>query len=266
MKPLIKWAGGKRRLLPQILPLIPKFDTYFEPFFGGGALFAALNPEKAFLTDTNRELMNMYIVVRETPLALIEHLSQHPMTKEHFEAVRAWDRGADIETKFSAISRASRFLYLNRACFNGLWRVNSRGEFNTSYGKNDMRSPCDSEEILQWSELLKGHRDIAPLGFDSALDVAGEGDFVYLDPPYLGTYSQYTSECFGFEDHIYLKKYLDRITKKGVKFLLSNSDNQAVHDVYGDYTIDVVKTRHIVGASAASRPVKTELLIRNYGV
>jgi DNA adenine methylase len=263
VRPLIRWAGGKTKLLPEILARVPKkYGTYCEPFVGGGAVFAALRPARAVISDLNGELINLYRVVRSAPSDLDWCLSMMDVSRDEFMRVRGLDR-TDVE--LDELQRAVRFLYLNKTCFNGLWRVNLKGQANMPYGSPNP-GPLDvGVDIWRWYRLLRDV-DIRHAGFDEVLDTLEEGDFAYLDPPYLGTYDQYDAERFGEQEHVYLKKYCDKVTKRGVKLLLSLSDTPQMRELYSKYTVDTVVTRHTVGAKGAWRPKTTELLVRNYAV
>lgn len=203
-QPLVKWVGGKRQLLPQLRTLFPKdFNNYFEPFLGGGAVFFSLQKRKSFLSDINEELINMYQVVKDSPLALIDELKTYKYEKSFFLQIRERDKEENYKKKYSKIERAARFIYLNRTCFNGLYRVNSHGFFNVPFGAYKNPDFVQEKNIINASRLLhKTEATIKHQNFEQVLRDAKAGDFVYFDPPYdtlseTANFTSYAKESFG---------------------------------------------------------------------
>lgn len=277
--PILKWAGGKRGLLPKILPLVPQFSgTYFEPFLGAGALFFSMpNQTRKVGNDYNKDLIELYRVVRDNPEGLLSELKQHRNSKEHFYKVRAWDRDAYFRER-SAEARAARLIFLNKTCFNGLYRVNSRNEFNVPFG--DLKNPdfISETNLLRMSSFLrsqeKGKRLVTLKSGDyrSAVKNAGAGDFVYLDPPYdplskTSSFVSYQTSGFSSADQEALKHEIDILTSRGVPVLLSNSATPLIGKLFNDKS--VFRTRRVsanrtIGASINSRGQTAELLIDNF--
>lgn len=277
--PILKWAGGKRALLPQIMPKIPNFTgTYFEPFLGAGALFFSMPRHlKKVGNDYNRDLIELYRVVRDNPEGLLAELKKHRNTKEHFYEVRAWDREPSFRER-SAEEKAARLIFLNKTCFNGLYRVNSRNEFNVPFGNLKNPDFVSETNLLKMSSFLrsreKGNRLVTLKSGDyrAALQGAREGDFVYLDPPYdplskTSSFVAYQTSGFSSADQEALKEQIDNLTSRGVPVLLSNSATPFVRRLFCD--TNVFRARRIsanrtIGASISSRGKTTELLIDNF--
>lgn len=277
--PILKWAGGKRALLPKILPMIPKFTgTYFEPFLGAGALFFSMpHQTKKVGNDYNKDLIELYRVVRDNPEGLLSELRQHRNNKEHFYKVRAWDREANFHQR-SAEERAARLIFLNKTCFNGLYRVNSRNEFNVPFG--DLKNPdfISETNLLRMSSFLrsreKGKRLVTLKSGDyrRALKNAKGGDFVYLDPPYdplskTSSFVSYQTSGFSSADQETLKQEIDTLTARGVPVLLSNSATPLIRKLFSDksvFRIKRVTANRTIGASINSRGKTAELLIDNF--
>lgn len=253
-RPLLKWAGGKTQLLGDILPKVPKkFGKYIEPFFGGGAVFFALKPEKAVIADSNAELINLYQVASSHPEKLILALKKHVYTSEHFYEARSLDW-----MKLSPVEAAARTVYLNRTCFNGLYRVNKQGQFNVPFGRYSNPRICDEDGIHAASLAF---RDVQILcqDYKAVLNEQAErGDFVFLDPPYLpisqySDFKRYTKEQFYEEDHAELAKEVKRLHETGCHVILTNSNHPLVHDLYSDYNIEVVQTKRHISCNGAKR-------------
>jgi len=244
-KPFIKWAGGKQQILSHLRAKLPKsFNRYFEPFLGGGALFFDLSPKSAVLVDQNEELINTYLVVRDQPQLLLEDLSRHVYNKEYFYQVRDADRQSDY-LEWSPVQRASRFIFLNKTCFNGLYRVNSKGQFNVPFGSYTMPKIADGKNILACSKALQGV-DLIKGNFSSVADLAKRGDFIYLDPPYIprtqsSSFTSYTSDKFSNDDHLALKRFCAELDSNGVYFMLSNSYTTLALDLYKKFEISEVE-------------------------
>ena len=266
--PLVKWVGGKRQLMPELLKNMPiSFKRYFEPFIGGGALFFELQPYNAYISDMNEELINLYCVVRDNVFELITDLNKHKITKEYYIKIRNLDRTSKYK-KLTNVQRASRFIYLNRTCFNGLYRVNSKGEFNVPFGNYKNPKIIDVDNLLNCSSLLK-NTEIKHADFSAILECAQKGDFVYFDPPYVplnetSSFTSYTKNGFDMEMQIKLNEVCNELNSMGVKFMLSNSDTTVINELYSNYRIEKVLASRQVNANAEGRGKITEVLVRNY--
>ncbi|HBT19950.1 MAG TPA: modification methylase [Peptococcaceae bacterium] len=264
-KPPVKWAGGKTQLIPQFEPLFPRkeYELYIEPFVGGGAVFFHLLPQQAVLIDSNEELMNFYQVVRDNLEELLLDLRKHKNTEEYYYSVRA----IDPET-LSPVERASRFLYLNKTAYNGLWRVNSRGEFNVPYGKYKNPKIIDEPNLRLVSQALRKAKIICG-DFSLVLEFARPDTFVYFDPPYhplseTANFTSYTSDAFGAEDQKRLADIFRELDRRGCMVMLSNSDTEFIRRLYQGYDIQVVYARRFINCKPSGRGPITELVIRNY--
>lgn len=275
LKPVLKWAGGKTKLLPTLLEEVPmRFNNYLEPFLGGGALLLALEPNHAWVGDTNSELINFYEMVKTQPEELIElvteYFSNH--SQKYYYQIRGWDRQEGFE-ELPPVERAARILYLNKHCFNGLWRVNSKGQFNVPYGRPSSqrkRMEVDEEGIRASSELLR-RVDFFCQDYEKTIKLAKSGDFVYLDPPYqpvdqTSNFTGYTSAGFSWDEQVKLKVMTAWLDKTRVKFMLSNSNTPEVRNLYGEtgYYTKVVKMPRAINCKGDRRGKVEELLIKNY--
>lgn len=269
-RPFLKWAGGKRQLLPLILPLIPKnFKRYFEPFVGGGAVFLRLQPACAVINDVNSELINCYEVIARQADELLAAANAHPNTSEHYYHIREMDRSAQF-SQLSAVERAARLLYLNKTCYNGLFRVNSRGEFNVPFGAYKNPVIADPAVILAINTYLNKSDITYRRGdFAAAIADAKLGDFVYFDPPYhpisnTASFTGYSLHGFGGMEQQRLRQTFDQLTERGIKALLSNSDTPYIRELYKNYKIREVHARRAINSIASKRGMVNELLIFNY--
>lgn len=269
--PFVKWVGGKRQLLLEIEPLLPKrITSYFEPFVGGGALLFYLQPSKAYINDLNEELINLYKVIKDYPLELIEDLRKHENTASYFYHIRGLDRNHDEYGKLSIIEKASRIIYLNKTCYNGLYRVNNAGEFNSPFGRYKNPNIVNEITIKAVSYYLNNADIQMQCGdFSNALNEAGRDSFVYFDPPYdpisdSSSFTGYTQGGFNRDDQIRLKEFCDELSQKGVKFLLSNSKTDFIEDLYKDYQIIETRASRQINSDAEKRGVVPEVMIRNY--
>lgn len=261
-KPFLKWAGGKRQLLPHLRERIPvNLGTYHEPFIGGGALFFDTHPNRAVIADYNLRLVRTYRAVRDNPEAVIKLLATYPNDKEFFLSLRAKDiDGADD------VELAAWMIYLNRTGFNGLYRVNRKGGFNVPFGRYKNPKICDADNLKAVSERLAGV-EILHSDFRSVEDRAVAGDFVYFDPPYVpasntASFTAYTKNGFDLDDQAELRDLAKRLKDKGVSVLLSNSSVPEVHALYaeGFETIEIFANRAI-NCNAAKRGKVAEALI-----
>ncbi|WP_082244058.1 DNA adenine methylase [Fenollaria timonensis] len=272
LSPILKWVGGKRQLLNDIRPLIPKKITqYVEPFVGGGAVLFDLQPKNAIINDLNEELINVYLSVRDYPCELIDLLEHyHSLNSEdYYYSIRELDRSKDYHL-MSSIEKAARIIYLNKTCYNGLFRVNQAGQFNAPYGRYKNPNIINKPVILAMNRYFNDNEiKILHGDYKKVLTNLKKGSFVYFDPPYMplstsSSFTGYTENGFSEKDQIELKKKCDRLNEEGVKFLLSNSDHTLIKEIYKDYEIITVKARRTINRDGNKRGEINELLIRNY--
>ncbi len=269
ISPILKWVGGKRQLLSNIIPLISKdFSTYVEPFVGGGAVFFALQPKKAIINDYNVELINVYKVVRDFPEELISILEEHSKknTKEYFYHVRALDRTLEY-AKMDPIQKAARIIYLNKTCYNGLYRVNLAGQFNSPYGRYKNPNIINAVTIRAMSKYLQNPNIIIKQGdYKEVLKGLHKGAFVYFDPPYMpisssSSFTGYTQNGFSYSQQTILKNVCDQLKEKGIPFLQSNSDCPQIRELYKGYDIRTVQAKRTINSNANKRGEISEVLI-----
>ncbi|MHA1264066.1 MAG: DNA adenine methylase [Candidatus Helarchaeota archaeon] len=267
--PFVKWAGGKRQLLKQFDKYLPyNYKQYIEPFVGGGTIFFYLLPENAILIDINEELINCYRVIRDKVDALIELLQHHRNEKNYFYQIRNVDRFPEIFKQWSDVERASRTIYLNRCCFNGLYRVNNRGQFNVPFGKYTNPKFCDEENLRAVHNVLQ-NVEILHADFMKCLDFADEGDFIYLDPPYqplseTANFTSYTKEGFDEEAQLKLFDVFSTLNERGCKVLLSNSYTKFILELYKNFKIVTVQAKRAINSDATKRGNIKEALIMNF--
>ncbi|MDK4267528.1 DNA adenine methylase [Corynebacterium accolens] len=274
VKPLVKWAGGKRQLLPHIHAALPDGTPrrYYEPFIGGGAVLFSLTPACARVNDLNSELINLYEVVREGVDELISLVSTYPNDADFFYQLRAVDRDADRFAALSATERAARTLYLNKTCYNGLYRVNSAGQFNAPFGRYKNPTICDADTLRGVHQYFRDNDITFTQGdFAAAVAGAGEGDFVYFDPPYdpvnvTSSFTGYQKGGFDRAEQERLKAVCDDLDARGVKFLLSNSATEFIRELYADFSIDTVAATRAINSVGSRRGKVDEVLVRNYEV
>ena len=274
VKPFVKWVGGKRQLLRDIIPLIPEdYTRYIEPFAGGGAVFFSLSSQiqkagiPAWLNDINPELVNSYLMVRDQPDALLADLRTHIYDKDYFLNLRALDRTEEGLAALGTIARASRFIYLNRTAFNGLYRVNAKGQFNVPFGRYTNPLIADADRIYACSAALQNIQ-ITCTSFDQVLSRAGAGDFVYLDPPYIplsqtSYFTSYSHDGFGPDEQVKLARLLYELDKRGGRFIASNAYVQELAELYACFTIREVKATRAINADKKGRNAVSEALITN---
>lgn len=253
-RPLLKWAGGKTQLLPELLAKTPKkFGKYIEPFFGGGALFFSLRPAGGVIADSNPELVNLYRAVADSAEDVIDRLRSCANTEEAFYVMRALDW-----TKMTPVDAAARTIFLNRTCFNGLYRVNKSGGFNVPFGRYKNPKILD-EDSLRAAAALLGKTKIVLGDYKDVLNEhAAPGDFVFLDPPYLpvskyADFKRYTKEQFYEEDHHELAQEVGRLQQMGCHVLLTNSNHPLVHELFGQYKLEVIQTKRYISCNGGSR-------------
>lgn len=262
--PFLKWAGGKRWLFDSEQFVAPKFSgKYIEPFLGGGAVFFRLCPDTAILSDTNNRLIELYRVIRDCPIEFETALSDHAVkhSKEYYYDVRA--------EKFEiAVDRAAQFLYLNRTCYNGLYRENKRGEFNVPIGTKDTVI-FGNDDFISWSASLKS-AELLCQDFEASIDSANKGDFIFADPPYtvmhnLNGFVKYNQNIFAWDDQVRLCHALKRASDRGVFFALTNADHPSVHELYQGFGKHTQLGRYsVIGGGSSYRAKSTEFCVTNY--
>lgn len=262
--PFLKWAGGKRQLLPQLLSRVPdKFDRYFEPFLGGGALLLAVGPSRAVANDANTELVRCFTAVRDHPEAVIDELRSYENTEDCFYAARAVD-----PSTLNDVGVAARMVFLNRTCFNGLYRVNRQGRFNTPYGR--YKSPnLLPEELLRAASLTLQGVELRCGDYREGTAGAREGDFIYLDPPYVpvseySDFRRYSAVQFRDQHHEELALHFKELDTRGCRVMLSNSSAPRVFELYSDWNISEVSARRNINSKGSRRGAVTELVITNF--
>lgn len=264
--PFLKWAGGKRQLLAEIRKHVPeKFGRYFEPFVGGGAVFfdlfaADLIRNRVYLGDSNPEMMETYLVVRNEPDALVAALQSHARkhSEEHYYATRA-------TRPTSPVAVAARMIYLNRTCYNGLYRVNKAGKFNTPIGRYVNPTVCDEPNLRACSEALE-YAELVTGDFATVMASAKRGDFVYFDPPYVpvnasSDFTAFTATGFPMADHGRLAACARRLKEQGVRVLLSNADLPVVRKLYEGFERRRVEVRRNINSKGGKRDAVGELLL-----
>jgi len=273
LQPFLKWAGGKRQLLPYIrkyLPNLSKSKVYYEPFIGAGAVLFDLQPQKAFINDANSELINCYQVIKDDVEALIEDIKKHRTdSSEYFYRIRELDRSPAYKD-LSPVERASRIIFLNKTCFNGLFRVNSQGQFNVPYG--NYKNPTLVDEIVIkaiCNYLNQNNITITNLDFAEAVATAKKGDFIYFDPPYdpvsdTASFTGYNLDKFDREEQTRLKTVYDKLHAKGCKVMLSNSSTDFIKDLYKEYRTIIIPANRNINSVGTGRGQINEFLILNY--
>lgn len=262
LRPFLKWAGGKRQLLRELIRHVPKgCSRYFEPFVGGGALFFQLQPRKAVLADVNRRLIRTYKGVRDDVEDIIRLLKTYPHQKKFFYELRQ----VDVDKRTNA-EVAAWFIYLNRTGFNGLYRVNRKNRFNVPFGRYENPTICDEETLRACSRALAGTKLLVS-DFEAVTAGAKRGDFVYFDPPYMplsvtSSFTSYTSTGFGREEQTRLRDVALALKERGVSVLLSNSSTPFVRDLYRDgFQLVEVSATRLVNSKVSGRGAIAELVI-----
>ena len=268
----LKWVGGKRQLMPTIVEHLPeniKDYKYIEPFIGGGAVLFNLQPKNAIINDFNEELINVYQVIKNNLDELIIDLKKHKNEADYFYSIRSLDRNSEFK-KLTAVKRASRIIFLNKTCFNGLYRVNNAGEFNSPFGRYKNPNIVNEPTLKAVNKFLNNNNiEINSGDYSEILKQADKKCFVYLDPPYhpiseSSNFTGYVQGGWNIYDQIDLKTACDELHKRGVKFLLSNSSADFIKDLYKDYKITIVKANRAINSNGADRGEVDEVLIRNY--
>lgn len=253
IKPFLKWAGGKTQLLPELIKYIPNnYNKYIEPFIGGGAFYFHLNPAEAVIADLNYELIITYKTIKQSVEDVISLLKTFKNEEDFFYKMRSKD-----PEKLTNIERTARLLYLNKTCFNGLYRVNKKGQFNVPYGKRSGNF-FDSEILRDASEFLQNTRIEFADYLETLRKHAEKGDFIFLDPPYYpvgkyGDFKRYTKEFFYHDDQLALKEEFDRLVNLGCHVILTNSDHPVIMELYKDYEIKSIETKRMINSDAKNR-------------
>lgn len=271
--PVVKWVGGKRQLLGIIREYIPnEFNCYCEPFLGGGAVLFDLQPKKAVVNDLNSELMNVYNVIKNDVDELILDLEKHKNEADYFYEMRGLDRNKEKYKSLSDVKKASRILYLNKTCFNGLFRVNNAGEFNTPFGRyknpNIVNEPTlrAVHSYFQSANITFYNND-----YKKVLKSLKSDTFVYLDPPYdplsdTSSFTGYNKGGFDRKEQKSLKKCCDSLDNKGIKFLLSNSATDFIGELYSEYDPITVQAKRAINSVSSKRGQIDEVLVKNYDI
>ena len=270
--PFVKWAGGKRQLIPQIRERMPKqFNNYYEPFVGGGAVIFELLPENAVINDINRALINAYQMICDHPQEFLQEINRLDAEmwedgKEYYYSLREHYNDKLMKDEFD-VELAALVVFINKHCFNGLYRVNGKGLFNVPYN-NSRRSSVDEQSIMEISEYLRNVTIISG-DFEAACEGASAGDFVFIDSPYAPlnptSFESYTKEGFDIESHKRLANLFDELTARGCYCMLTNHNTELINELYGNkgYKIDVVSVKRMINSDASNR-VGEEVIICNY--
>ena len=272
-KPFVKWAGGKRQIIDKLKQYIPdEFNTYYEPFVGGGALLFELSPKNAVINDSNKELMNVYSVLcneekfKKMCSVLNSYEANH--SEEFFYELRNKDRNKKTFNRLSDYTRAARTIYLNKACFNGLYRVNSKDEFNVPFGKKTKVNTYDGSNLITVSNYLTMNNvKIQCVDFEESVKTAKKDDFVYFDPPYdsdTATFNSYTEEGFGKDEQRRLATVFKDLDERGVYVMLSNHNTILVKELYKDYHIYVIEAKRNINSNGKKRGKVEEVIITNF--
>lgn len=274
MHPIVKWAGGKHQLLEIIKELMPKeYNNYYEPFVGGGALLFELSPKNATINDVNLELLAIYNCMKDDELykLMLEELDKHEArhNEEYYYEIRSWDRDNRFELE-PLWKRAARVIYLNKSCFNGLYRVNAKGYFNVPSAKKEKVNTYDLDNMEAIHEYFKNDSITILSGdFVEATRTAKKGDFVYFDPPYDNfedkeSFTAYSKFDFNKDDQVRLANCFNDLSNRGVKCMLSNHNTKFINELYKNFNIHVVKAKRMINANASGRGNVEEVIITNY--
>ena len=273
VKPFVKWAGGKRQILDKLKEHLPEeYNTYYEPFVGGGALLFELEPKNAVINDFNDELINVYKVLCDELKfnKMIKLLNKHEAkhSEEYYYEIRNKDRNKRSFKRLAAHTRAARTIYLNKACFNGLYRVNSKGEFNVPFGKKDKVNTYEGSNLNLLNYYLSSNNfQILNGDFEKAVETAQKGDFIYFDPPYdsdTSTFTSYTEIGFGKDEQIRLAKVFKDLSNRGCHVMLSNHNTKLINELYSEFNIHVIEAKRNINSNGQKRGSVEEVIITNY--
>lgn len=269
--PVVKWVGGKRQILDKIIKYVPKnFTTYHEPFIGGGAVLFGIQPNKAVVNDINGDLINLYQIIKDSVEDLIQDLRKHKNEEEYFYLVRELDRDKEKYGQLTPVAKASRVIFLNKTCYNGLFRVNRAGEFNSPFG--NYKNPNIVNEItlkavskyFNKANIIFNNKD-----YEEVLMSVRKGSFVYLDPPYdpisdTASFTGYDKGGFDRDEQTRLKRVCDRLNEKGINFLISNSATELIFELYKNYKIEIIQAKRTINSNPNKRGEIDEVLVRNF--
>ena len=274
-KPFVKWAGGKRQILDKLIKYVPEdFNTYYEPFVGGGALFFELSPKNAVINDSNEELINVFRCIKdeEKLTKMCNELNHHEAnhSEEYYYKIRNIDRDKNKFNRLSDYKRAARTIYLNKACFNGLYRVNSKGEFNVPFGKKLKVNTYEGQNIgIIHAYLNFNNIKILSIDFEEAVKDAKEGDFIYFDPPYdsdTSTFNSYTEDGFSKDEQIRLSNVFKNLSDRGCYVMLSNHNTILINELYKDFYIHKITAKRNINSNGKKRAKVEEVIITNYEI
>lgn len=273
IRPFVKWAGGKRQVIDKLIKYAPKkFNKYYEPFVGGGAFLFELEPKYAVINDYNIELINVYNCIKDKNKykKVLKILDDYEIknSKEFYYEIRNMDRDKSLYNKLSDIEKCARTIYLNKACFNGLYRVNSKNEFNVPFNQKEKVNTYDKDNVELISLYLRNN-DITILNgdFEDAVKSAKASDFIYFDPPYdsdTDTFTSYTNNGFNRDDQIRLCEVFKKLDKKGCYVMLSNHNTKLINELYRDYNIHVIMAKRNINSNGKGRGTIEEVIITNY--
>ncbi len=272
-KPFVKWAGGKRQIIDKLLEYAPKeFNTYYEPFVGGGALLFELSPKNAIINDSNKELMNVYECIKDENkfVKMCRELNHYEAnhSEEFYYEIRNKDRDKNKFNKIVDYKRAARTIYLNKSCFNGLYRVNSKNEFNVPFNKKNKVNTYDSGNLgIIHSYLNFNNVKTLSVDFEESVNDANKGDFIYFDPPYdsdTSTFNNYTEDGFGKKEQERLAKVYKELSGRGCYVMLSNHNTKLINELYKDYNIHVIEAKRNINSNGSKRGKVEEVIITNY--
>lgn len=272
MKPVLKWAGGKGQLLNRLKNRLPSlYNTYYEPFIGGGALLLGIKPDKAVINDINKQLINVYYQLKLDPEAVIKavrDIEKLPCDKTYYLSMRERYNHKILHGELD-LECAGLMIWINKHCFNGLYRVNAKGLFNVPYNSNNKANSIEEANLINIGNYLSAHDiKIECKDFEELCEDAKENDFVYFDSPYIpisktASFTDYTKDGFTFDDHKRLAALFRKLDKKGVKIMLSNHDTPLIYELYNGYFIESIEVRRSINSDAKKRTGK-EVIVTNY--
>ena len=273
ISPVLKWVGGKRQLIGSLAELLPKrrVTSYCEPFMGGGALLFSIQPPKAWVNDVNHELIQVYEVIRDDVEPLLAELGKHRNEPEYFYEVRDWDRDKAYYASLSTVQKAARVIYLNKTCYNGLFRVNSAGEFNTPFGKYKNPNIVNAPTLRAVSAYFNAASiQFSSVDYAELLPKLDKDTFVYLDPPYdpvstTANFTGYAKGGFDKREQLRLCEFCHELDRRKIRFMLSNSATDFIKGIYSKYRLTTVQAKRAVNSVAAKRGTVDEIVVRNYG-
>ncbi|MEG1506817.1 MAG: DNA adenine methylase [Bacilli bacterium] len=272
-KPFVKWAGGKRQIIDKLKQYVPDdYLTYYEPFIGGGALFFELSPKNAVINDSNFELMNVYKILcdheKYTKMCSVLNKYEKNHSEEFYYEIRNKDRNIKTFNRLSDYTKAARTIYLNKTCFNGLYRVNSKNEFNVPSNKKIKINTYESENLLTIHMYFSMNNiKMLNVDFEKSVETAKKGDFIYFDPPYdsdTSTFNSYTEDGFGKEEQVRLANVFKDLSDRGCLVMLSNHNTTLVNELYKGFNIHVINAKRCINANGKKRGNVEEVIITNY--